>query len=119
MNNKGQTLVVFVILLPLLFILISFIVDNGFLALEKEKINNVVKDAINDCLKNNKSIEELTILINKNIDDIKIKNISDDNGIWYLRVTKEFNGIIFKKNYSIDLSFKAYLENNKIIIKKE
>ena len=119
MNNKGQTLVLFVILLPFLFILICFIVDNGFLLLEKEKINNAIKDSINYCFDNNKNIDEFVSLLNKNIDNLKITQINDDNGIWYLRVSKDFNGIIFKRNYSIDLSFKAYLENNKVIIKKE
>ena len=119
MNNKGQTLVVFVILLPLLFILISFIVDIGLLSMEKAKVTNMVKDSIKYVLKNNKSSGELTNLIHKNMSDIEINKLSIENNIWYLKISKKYDGLFFKKNYMINLSFKAYMENNNIIIKKE
>ena len=117
-NNKGQTLVLFVILIPFLFILISFIVDTGLLSLEKVKLENTVKDSIKDVLKNNKSSDELIILINKNIDKIKIKDISIENGIVRLSISKEYNGFIFNKKISIDLSYNGYMQNDKVIINK-
>ena len=118
MNNKGQTLVLFAILIPFLFILISFIVDIGLLSLEKAKISNNIKTCIEDVLKNDKSTEDLKILINKNIKDININNLEINNGILKLNVSKKYNGLVFKKNYEIKLSYKAYIENNKVIIKE-
>lgn len=119
MNNKGQTLVLFVIILPFLFIIVSFIVDTGLLSLEKNKINNTVKDSIKDVMKNNRNSDELVNLINKNIDNVKIDYLSMESGILYLQISKEYNGIIFNQKYNIKLSFKAYMEDNKVIIKKE
>ena len=118
MNNKGQTLVLFVILLPLIFILISFCLDNGNLLLEKTKINNTIKDLVKGEFKNNLDLEELKNLINKNI-DVNIDKINMENEILYLTISKKYDGIIFKKNYTIKLSYKAYMENDKVIIKKE
>ena len=119
MNNKGQALVLFVILIPFLFIIISFIVDIGFLSLEKAKVTNEVKDSIKYVFKNDKGIGELVDLIGKNDKNIVIDYTSFNDNVLIVKISKKYNGIIFKKDYDIKLSFKAYMENNNIIIKKE
>lgn len=119
MNNKGQTLVLFVILIPFLFIIISFIVDIGLLSLEKTKLTNEIKDSIKYVLKNNKGTGDLVDLINKSDKNIIIKKLNFDNNVLVIEVSKKYNGIIAKKNYDIKLTFKAYIENDNIVIKGE
>ena len=46
MNNKGQTLVIFVIILPILLIMLTLIVDLGFMYIEKRNIENNVSDSL-------------------------------------------------------------------------
>ena len=46
MNNRGQTLVMFILMLPLLLIVLCLVVDIGMLSLEKKKLENTLKDAI-------------------------------------------------------------------------
>lgn len=128
MDNKGQTLVLFVILLPLLFVLLALVIDIGLLMNEKNKVDNAVKDSIKSALKSepssNQIVEErVAYLINSNIEDIKIKKIEYKDSVLYVSVSKNyktlFARILSQKNYSIDMSFKAYIENDEVIIKKE
>ena len=128
MDNKGQTLVLFVILLPLLFVLLALVIDIGLLVNEKSKVDNAVKDSIKSSLKSepssNQIVEErVAYLINSNIEDIKIKKIEYKDSVLYVSVSKNyktlFARILSQKNYSIDMSFKAYIENDEVIIKKE
>ena len=61
MNNKGQTLVTFIIILPILLIILALVVDLGFIYIEKRNIDNnvnlkkrtsTVKINFNDCIIN-------------------------------------------------------------------
>ena len=46
MNNKGQTLIAFVIILPIFILFLAFIVDTGLLLKEKSKLNGSTKSII-------------------------------------------------------------------------
>ncbi len=117
MNNKGQTLVLFVILIPFILILLGFVIDISSLSLEKVKVDNTIRDVLKDCLENNKNEEEIVNLIN--INNIYIKKINMENSILYMEVSKEYVGNIFKRKYNLNFKYKVYMENDKVIIKKE
>lgn len=93
MNNKGQSLVLFVILIPLILILFVGLIDLGNIYIERRNIDNTLNKAIN-YYKEGKNIEKF---INNNIDnveDIKIVNIDNDVEI----TIKVNNKGIFKNN---------------------
>lgn len=128
MNNKGQTLVLFVLLLPILLIILCLVFDVGNLLLEKRHIESVIKDAIKYELNNNDDINtsrnRLTNTLTKNIDNIKIKQINiTNNKVITISISKEYKGkftSILKNNlFTIDLTFKGYINGNDIVIKKE
>lgn len=128
MNNKGQTLVMFVLLLPILLIILCLVFDVGNLFLEKRHIESVIKDAIKYELNNNDDINtsrnRLTNTLTKNIDNIKIKQINiTNNKVITISISKEYKGkftSILKNNlFTIDLTFKGYINGNDIVIKKE
>lgn len=128
MNNKGQTLVMFVLLLPILLIILCLVFDVGNLLLEKRHIESVIKDAIKYELNNNDDINtsrnRLTNTLTKNIDNIKIKQINiTNNKVITISISKEYKGkftSILKNNlFTIDLTFKGYINGNDIVIKKE
>ena len=52
LNNKGQTLVAFIILIPVLIMIFTLVVDLGLLSIEKRKIDNEIKSTITYGLKN-------------------------------------------------------------------
>ena len=117
LNNKGQTLVLFVILIPIILILVGFITDIGLLALEKVKVDNTIKDVLKNSY--GKENSEIITLLKKNDSDINIMGISNNDGILNIEIFKEYKGNIFKRKYDIHFKYKVYMENDKVIIRKE
>lgn len=129
MNNKGQTLVLFILLLPIILLLLCLTIDLGRLLIEKRKIENVIKDAIKYELNINENDTEisknrLTNTIIKNIKNVKIKNIDiSSNQVITISIYKQSEGIftnLFKNDlFDINLTYKGYMDNSNIVIKKE
>ena len=123
MNNKGQSLVLFILFLPLLFLLIAIIYDLGSLEINKQKNINEIKNTITYGLKNINDSDlnqKLNNLLDKNIKTkttLKIENNTITINLKYKE--KSIFPNIIKKNYPIDLTYKGYLDNEKIIIVKE
>lgn len=81
-QNKGQVLVAFLLLLPLLFLLIVSLLDFGFLSIQKRQIESGMHIALHYASENQTSDaleEEVTELLNKNIPGItSLKTIKED-----------------------------------------
>ncbi len=46
MNNKGQVLVAFVLLTPIMIMFTALIIDTGILYIDKRKLDYTVRDAV-------------------------------------------------------------------------
>lgn len=125
MNNKGQTLVLFIIILPVLFMLLALIVDIGFLYNEKNKLNSIVIENIKYFLSVTTEDEEdkLTRLLYKNIDDVVIEKVSVNDNVIKVKIRKEYKGIfatiLSQKINQINVSYVGYKKDSRIIIEKE
>ncbi len=114
MNNKGQTLVIFVIILPIILFVLALVIDLGLFSVEKRKVDNNTKDVLKYYIDN---IDEENIdtkvnnLLNSNLSDIKI-NLDKEN--MKLTVEKEYDGI-FDILYDSKISITYTYKNNKII----
>ncbi len=117
MNNKGQSLVMFIILLPIIIIVLGIVIDIGSMGLEKIKVQNTLKDAISYGLNNDSNKNEIEELINKNItyDQIDIKK-DDDISITIEYKSKSIFNLV---NNKIKYQIKGYKKNKKIILKEE
>ena len=119
MNNKGQVLVIFIILMPIFLILLTLVVDLGMLYIEKRNISNNLTDAVEYYLenKNDINIEQNTKdLLNKNLSDIEIET-NNTNEYIEITVTKKHKSIytyITKDNY-IKITYKGFKDSKKII----
>ena len=84
-NDKGQTLVLFILFLPIISILIIMIINYGNLNMNKSKIENNIKYAIEYGL-NLKLNNNSEILTDKEIENkvryILIQNIDYDILLW-------------------------------------
>ncbi|MDO4962588.1 MAG: hypothetical protein Q4E75_00585 [bacterium] len=117
-NNKGQVLVIFIIVLPIIILLMSYIYDVGMISIDKKSLDSTVKDAtiyyLNniddpDVLKNTEK------LINKNISDGMIDIKKFDKYI-SITVEKEYKSLFFKIiNNKYKVTYKGIKENKKII----
>lgn len=116
MNNKGQVLVIFVIMLPILLILFTFVVDLGLLSIEKRNISNNTYDAVEYYLENQSNTEienKIKNLLSKNINNID--NIEINNTDTYIEITviKKYKSLL--KNNEISITYKGNKENSEII----
>lgn len=109
MNNKGQVLVIFVILLPIFLLILGFVIDYGFLSLEKKHIEENTYDAAIYYLENidDSNVYNKTLyLLQSNVKDANI-SLKEENGFVEIKVEKKYNGL-----YS-----SLYDNNIKILIK--
>ena len=122
LNNKGQVLVMFVLLIPIFLLVLVLIVDISNLYIKKDELNNINYLVIDTIL--DKKINDLEIkdLILKNDKDIIINHININDNVVEISLEKEYNGIfshlVGKKKYNIESNYKGYKENNKKIIER-
>ena len=121
MNKKGQTLVIFVLFLPAIACVILMIINKSNMHYDKRNMENITKEAINYGLNN---IEEENIetkikeFIEKNIECEKEITINDKEiKITLKKSSKELKKILGYKD--IKITYKGYIENEKIKIVKE
>ena len=120
MNNKGQILVIFVIMLPIFLILLTFVIDLGLVSIEKRNISNNTYDCVEYYLNNkdDENIEDkIKSLLNKNInniDNIKINNTDEYIEITVSKKHKSLYSVI-SNNYDIKITYKGIKESNEII----
>ena len=113
MNNKGQSLVFFVALIPLLFIIFAFIFDTSLIIRENNRLESITTSAINYLAKENKPYQEVENIIKENDKEINILIINNEEISLQKNVDSTFGKIIGFKNYEIktDMTFK--IENAK------
>ena len=119
MKNKGQALVLFVLLLPIIILIFSFVIDIGYVSVTKKKIDNNIEKIIANSFENNLTEEETKNLIIKNIDNVYIREITktESNLKVDIKVTINtiFSGI---KQNTYEKSYKAIKQENEIKIRK-
>ena len=126
MNNKGQVLVLFILLIPVFLMLFAFVIDLGLLYTEDKKIESSINETIEYGLQHisDNTIEEKIIsLLNSNIKEISKTETKVEDGYIYINVEKQYQGMfkfLFENNiYEINNSYHGYLNDGKIIINKE
>lgn len=123
MNNKGQALVVFVLVLPLIILIIAGVMEMGKLSLTKTEYESSITDTINYGLNNldkENVKEKMMVLLDKNIKGTK--NIEITDGIIKIHVTSTLDGMfskLFKSQYDINLTYKGSITDGKKKIVKE
>ena len=99
MNKRGQVLVAFVLILPIIFMLIGLIVDCGYLYIEKRNVDNNVKDVLKYGLKHidEENIEnKIKKQINLNIDQIDKLDVNINDEIIEIELKKSKKSIYLK-----------------------
>lgn len=101
-NKKGQALVEFVIILPVMLLLIFSIIDFGIVIYEKNNLENVISDAVT-LYENGKMPDEIKNTIKQDDDlDISIENKDD---CIVMKVEKKIEPITPGLNYLKDKVF--------------
>ena len=112
-NNKGQTLVTFIVFLPLLIIVMATVIDIGLMYYEKNKLDNLnimtIEYALDNFDKND--INELVV---KNDKMVIVKTLNNTDEKIEIVLTKDIE-IIFGKI----IGFKEYKLTSKYIGDKD
>lgn len=117
-DNKGQVLILFVLLLPIILGICMLVIDVGTIYIEKTKIKNIISETIGyglDNMDDERIIDKLNNLIDVNIND-STNNVSISNGIININVSKTVNGILIHD--TINFNYYGYVDNNKKLIMK-
>lgn len=117
-NRQGQTLIVFVILIPILIGFAALVIDTGLVIYSKVHLREVTKTVIKDTIHepNEEHIKKLLKDNNVDIDNLKIE--IDSNKIVInneFRVDSIFGAIIGFKEYKIKVAIEGRIENSKVI----
>lgn len=125
MNNKGQSLVTFVLILPILFLILFMVYEIGRMSLIKNQldgINYIAMDYGIDKIEDSDIKEQLEELIKKNKDDIDNIIIDINDNKLYITLSSRYsnNITLFKKNNLLRVrsSYVGYLDGDKKIIKE-
>lgn len=120
MNKKGQSLVMFVLILPIIIFLLGYVIEVCIIGYNKIKITSVTKSIIANCIDECEK-DDIMVLYNKN--DIKVDNLETDKTLG-LKIKLEshiesfLGSVIGKDNYQITISIEGIKENDKIKYEK-
>lgn len=80
MNNRGQSLIMFVLILPLLSLFIAFFIDSTLSLMEKNKLDGIITSNMEEALKNDiRDEDKIRNAIKKNEDiDVLVSIVGDD-----------------------------------------
>lgn len=130
LNNKGQSLVLFIVVLPILLLILVLVIDIGRIIVFKQELDNINKIALDYGLDNleidnleidnlNDKMVEIIKLNNKKIDDI---NINLENNKLYIELNIDMCGMLSElvdiTIFDIKSSYVGYVEDNKKIIER-
>lgn len=126
-NNKGQVLVMFILLLPVVLLLLGLVVDTGLLFIEKRNIDGSIKEAIAYRFESNLSENELDSVVNNllvtNINNINSSEVNISNDYIKITVNKQFDSafaLLFNRSfYEISATYVGYISAGKLVIEKE
>ena len=126
LNNKGQSLAIFVIFVPVFIMMGTYVVDVSFAKYNERRLDNLNKQVINYGLKHidEEPYDNMVDLIYQNDSDIDFYEININNETKEISVTLSkstkgfFGSIVGKEIYNEKSSLKGYIKDDKKIIEK-
>ncbi len=122
MNNRGQVLLISIIILPVILLILTLIIDLGLVQKEKTKMTSITKTIIKEVYKYDYDLQRIVELYSKN--DLKYDSINSSyndgklNIIIKKKVKGIFGNLINLNQYNLEINLTGYLENDKLIIEK-
>lgn len=122
MNNKGQTLIIFVILIPILILVAALVVDTGLMTFEKERYRGIIENGIEEYFDTGNVEETEKIFSLNDIPKEEYTIIVQEKQIEVsLNTTIEaiFGKIINIEEYEIKMNYVGTKERERVIINKK
>ena len=111
MNNKGQTLVLFVVLIPLILMLFAFVFDSAYISRKDTELEGIATSSLKSVMENKDySLEEKNIYLlmtEKFLNRLSLMN-------WHI-ITKFYNTDGFSQiNLAIRHLLQVYMEKSRV-----
>lgn len=126
MNRKGQSLIMFVLVIPIIALILFMVYDISRMALLKQKINDINEIAIDygiEKINDSDVIEKVKDLIIKNKSDIDNIDIKVENEKIYITLEDKLDkkvSLLNKTNiFKVRSSYVGYLSDNKKVVERE
>lgn len=116
MNRKGQSLVTFLVIIPVLILLLGSIVETSSIFYQKARITSVTKTIIKSTI-DKKENNDIIMLYGKNSIDYTAIDIIDAEGL-EIHLKAKIKGMILGKDYDAYISILGYLDDGKVKFKK-
>lgn len=123
LNNKGQSLVMFILVLPIVLLIFILVFDVGNVIIKKQELDNINYltieyglDHIDDANLENRLIE----MININNNDLKEISVLVKNNRIKVTIKNNVNGVLAKEFKILEIvsKYEGYIENDKKIIER-
>jgi len=125
LNNKGQSLVLFVVIIPILLFILILVIDIGKAINLKQELNNINKIVLDyglDNLEQDELEEELTELVKLNNNEIDKIDIRFDDDKIYLNISCDmdlmFTSIADVSLLEVTSSYVGYIQDGNKRIEK-
>ena len=121
MNNRGQSLVLFILIIPILLGIVVLVIDCGNAIVYKNKINNIIEMVLEYGLEEDYSRDEMHNLIDYNLDSGTYVVDKDIDGVTIIvnsYVEGIFSNILDIDGFHIVSEYKGYMEEDKKVIEK-
>ena len=124
-NEKGQTLVSFALVLPILVMLFALVIDTGYTYLEEKQLKDGVLIGLKYGMKHHEEDvkDQVRELIVENADDISILNIYMEENQIKIQAKKPkkniFTSMFLNDSSELEVIYTAYLNEDEWKIVKE
>lgn len=121
MNNRGQSLVLFILIIPILIGIITLVCDCGRVYLCKIEQENISAIALEYGLEEDISLDKVNTILSLNLSDSNY-SVTEDNDKISINVKSEVKGIFSRLfgflKFDVVTTIRGYRENDKVVIEK-
>ena len=120
LNKKGQSLVTFIIIMPLVLILLGMIIELSLITYYKARTISITKSIIANCIEDGQK-NDIIMLYDKNDINVKDIDVNTTKGLEIKLVSSidSFLGsVIGTDSYKLEINIKGYQKDNKIYYEK-
>lgn len=122
MNKRGQTLIIFVMLIPIIITMAALVIDVGLLYYKKNEYTGIVEESIKEYFKDEdltSALETLT-LNGVSLDDVLVSATDETiSVILDTKVDSIFGKVIRINDYEIKIARVGTKDKERVIIKKK
>lgn len=122
MNKRGQTLIIFVMLIPIILTMAALVIDVGLLYYKKNEYTGIVEESIKEYFKDEdltSALETLT-LNGVSLDDVLVSTTDETiSVILDTKVDSIFGKVIRINDYEIKIARVGTKDKERVIIKKK